>query len=455
MMKNPVCLLGLLAWAASLAPAPAAQTLPPGSGFDWQRVGGFPINADDLAFGPDSLGRPAARLWALSAEGLLRLDTTGGALPTWFVVDRFRTAYRLLPLSADTLLVLYVGVLRSTDGGRTFEIVIDVTDSPYFSLTEIPEGVAHAGRLLAGDSGNLQITDDNRYSDDRGATWSVSAVPEWGGGRDRVVVPAGGPYAGYVVSATWRGAMYSADGGATYHESNLWGFALGELVCVVEGPGGLPRVLLADNAGSGRVNIWSSDDGGQTWTLAAPTLGGSGLAGLLGLGGPSAVMVEADGTVRRSDDAGETWAAVGRAPDVTTSLTVRAATAELGPDGRLYVGLSRNGCCERGWVYRTEPLEPVAAEPAPGPVDEGLGLEVRPNPSGGAAVVAFTLAQPSEVVVALYDTLGRRVALLQEGARSAGRHTFALDTARFAPGVYVVRVETEDAVVTHLLTRLE
>jgi hypothetical protein len=66
-------------------------------------------------------------------------------------------------------------------------------------------------------------------------------------------------------------------------------------------------------------------------------------------------------------------------------------------------------------------------------------LEVRPNPFRGAATVTLTLPEPSEVTVALFDALGRRVALLHEGPLAAGRHAFALDGGALPAGVYVVR----------------
>ena len=52
------------------------------------------------------------------------------------------------------------------------------------------------------------------------------------------------------------------------------------------------------------------------------------------------------------------------------------------------------------------------------------------------------MAAPGEARVALYDVLGREVAVAAQGERAAGPHTVALDTAGLAPGVYVVRVVT-------------
>ncbi len=68
-------------------------------------------------------------------------------------------------------------------------------------------------------------------------------------------------------------------------------------------------------------------------------------------------------------------------------------------------------------------------------------LAVRPNPTGGAAVVPFRLAESAHVQVSVYDVLGRSVAVLVDGAFEAGEHAATLDASRLAPGVYVVRLD--------------
>jgi hypothetical protein len=66
--------------------------------------------------------------------------------------------------------------------------------------------------------------------------------------------------------------------------------------------------------------------------------------------------------------------------------------------------------------------------------------EVQPNPSSSAALIPFTLGSEAQVEAALYDVLGRRVAVLASGVFPAGRHTLALDGARLPSGVYVVHL---------------
>ena len=63
-----------------------------------------------------------------------------------------------------------------------------------------------------------------------------------------------------------------------------------------------------------------------------------------------------------------------------------------------------------------------------------------PNPAPGAATMAYTLPDAADVVVTVFDALGRQVARLDEGARAAGAHAARLDTRTLPAGVYVVRL---------------
>ncbi|MEM1041117.1 MAG: LamG-like jellyroll fold domain-containing protein [Bacteroidota bacterium] len=64
-----------------------------------------------------------------------------------------------------------------------------------------------------------------------------------------------------------------------------------------------------------------------------------------------------------------------------------------------------------------------------------------PNPFRTATTVRFTLPEPGTVRLTLFDLLGRRIAVLADGAMPAGRHTVRLDGARLPSGVYLVRME--------------
>lgn len=67
-------------------------------------------------------------------------------------------------------------------------------------------------------------------------------------------------------------------------------------------------------------------------------------------------------------------------------------------------------------------------------------LAVGPNPVRGSARVAFRTAQAGLARLAVYDALGREVAVLVDEVRAAGPHAAAWDASGAAPGVYLLRL---------------
>ena len=63
-----------------------------------------------------------------------------------------------------------------------------------------------------------------------------------------------------------------------------------------------------------------------------------------------------------------------------------------------------------------------------------------PNPARGPITIAYQLATSSAVELAVYDLLGRRIAVLVDGEQDAGRHTRVWDARGLASGVYVYRL---------------
>ena len=117
--------------------------------------------------------------------------------------------------------------------------------------------------------------------------------------------------------------------------------------------------------------------------------------------------------------------AVALAPEAILARTTTAAQAKAtdAPRFVLHVTTGRTTATEGGAI-----TEFALAAPAP-------------NPTAGAAVVSFDVPEASAVSVAVYDLLGRRVAVLAEGEMAAGRHTARLEAGALAPGVYVVRMQ--------------
>ena len=84
--------------------------------------------------------------------------------------------------------------------------------------------------------------------------------------------------------------------------------------------------------------------------------------------------------------------------------------------------------------------------PYPNPVRSATGG------SAGTVTVPVVLGERAEVRVALYDVLGREVAVLADGALEAGAHRLVLDAAALPAGAYVVRATAGGRVRTHRIT---
>ena len=104
-------------------------------------------------------------------------------------------------------------------------------------------------------------------------------------------------------------------------------------------------------------------------------------------------------------------------------------------------------------VVLTVTGSPVAGEDAAAAPATAL-LAPTPNPARGTVTLAYTLAEPGPVQLAVYDALGRQVAVLTDGPTTAGRHAAQLDGTALPPGVYLVRLTSSTAMVTRQLTLL-
>lgn len=83
------------------------------------------------------------------------------------------------------------------------------------------------------------------------------------------------------------------------------------------------------------------------------------------------------------------------------------------------------------------PSSPVAAvDEAPPPFRLSAP---RPNPFSASTRLELTVDEPADVTVAVFDALGRRVAVLHEGPLRASTYTLRVDAGDLPPGLYLVR----------------
>ena len=92
-------------------------------------------------------------------------------------------------------------------------------------------------------------------------------------------------------------------------------------------------------------------------------------------------------------------------------------------------------------------------------VEIGLGVPDQlalhapfPNPSRDHATVRYELPEATEVQIAVYDLLGRRVATPVDGRKNVGRAQVQLRTQDLPSGTYILRLQAADQTRTQRLT---
>ena len=412
----------------------AAQNL------EFEEVGGIPVDATDIDFASDGA------LWALASE-LYRLAPGSS---TWEEITSGAGAAgsHLTAISPDTLLrATTSGVHRSLDAGETWTFVYDDGGALYAAALDGPNN----GVILVGPG---TPATGISYSTDRGASFTEATFTVSTSSRpfmNTAVEIPDGPAEGRLVAGVFAGVVISEDSGQTWEPSSLFQdarFWVQRVEIGTDPATGNRRLYatVADAQTPGVDPLYISDDDGLTWTHV-PGMPDAYLFVFVP-GTPSSLIAVERGydiqteriEVWRSEDGGQTWTDAGELPAVPNGNGIHPDDLLIGPDGYLYVSVRRNGP-EREWVYRTtEPVVPVANEPESPELPGAERLVVYPNPAADRITVE---ASQNAGNVVLYDLLGREVRRARLVAGKA-----VLDTARLPAGVYVVRAGGESILVT-------
>ena len=103
-------------------------------------------------------------------------------------------------------------------------------------------------------------------------------------------------------------------------------------------------------------------------------------------------------------------------------------------------------------IARAEPLGFVQDAPTAGPIPTSPA--VYPNPFVGSCTFEVDLTATSSVDLAVFDALGRRVAMLTSANFEAGVHRFSLEATDLPAGVYVARLVLDGRMSTRRITRM-
>ena len=84
----------------------------------------------------------------------------------------------------------------------------------------------------------------------------------------------------------------------------------------------------------------------------------------------------------------------------------------------------------------------------PGTALNNASLSVYPNPASGIINVDFALADNKNTTITLTDLTGRVVNFANCDNMGAGKHTVTFPTSALAPGMYMVRLQSNDGCAT-------
>lgn len=170
-----------------------------------------------------------------------------------------------------------VGLITSTDGGRTWQVTSRGGESDFHALTVGPKGVT-------GFDGTLRTSTDGRSWTDR----SIAAPPR---------ALAASPTSGTLLATTVAGLLLSTDDAATWQKLRPPETAM--LVAWADEQ----TIVTATSAG----RLATSDDAGTTWTLHPNTIGtADALFAERTTDGKVEIIVVVDGKVLRTTDGGAT-----------------------------------------------------------------------------------------------------------------------------------------------------
>lgn len=131
-------------------------------------------------------------------------------------------------------------------------------------------------------------------------------------------------------------------------------------------------------------------------------------------------------------------------PGETIELAVwRAATGRLHREGVSFTFESSptaDGKFHQDALYFLKGQATVNTETTKAPSAELALAPNAPNPFGTATTISYTLPQPTQTSLVVYDLLGRTVARLVDEHQAAGNYTVSFDGQGLSSGTYVYRL---------------
>ncbi|MBU0508608.1 T9SS type A sorting domain-containing protein [bacterium] len=216
-----------------------------------------------------------------------------------------------------------------------------------------------------------------------------------------------------------------------------------------EQPSGGTILRIAENGDS----LWSAAVyGGGTWFNELRVLpdGGYAVSGYI----PSGQGGQSYSFLRRLDCLGDSLWEMG----FTAPYTGRGAFLALDRSNDGGFILSGNAMRDTlyggAWALKTESDPLVTRGPAVSSPHRFTLLQNDPNPFNPRTEITFELTVSADVLLHVFDLLGREVAVLHEGMATAGEHRVSFDGTGLPSGIYVCRLEVDGRTESHKMVLL-
>ena len=281
----------------------------------------------------------------------------------------------------------------------------------------------------------------------------------------------------YVFSGATRQFIYALSS-PNAEESGVFGAAITNVGDVDnDGRDDLAVGAYGENAGatnSGRVYVFSGFDGSPLFDLVSPLAQLDGAFGLVveGVGDTDGDGLPdiAVGAPLENNTRGRAYIFGGDESLIATIEPTEGDSVILGvdiagigdvnDDGRtdVFIGVPQDDIGAINWAGTAGvwSMPPAVANELDAELPEAAVVEsAYPNPFRGSTTIRYTVSEATAVRLAVYDALGREVAVLRRGTMPAGQYDQGFDAANLAAGRYVVTLETNRGRSTLPLTLLE
>lgn len=370
-----------------------------------------------------------------------------------------------------------VGLYSSSDEGISFNLELDEYGGKDIKARTIL--MSENGDIFAGTAY------DGIYYKRAGSTSWKKAYP-YGDVMDIVEHPSGVLFAG-----TWSNGLYrSDDNGQSWQKTNLPG-RLSARKLLVAADSGLFVGALKGDEDPWFIGYYYSKDTGETWTRTVfkEYCGrGQEIKAMLRHPNNDLYISTAFG-IYQSKNNGENWDRIYREtvwfdnhngePVVVESFAVandgqifggtnfgilnsadngntwkflestglknkRISCIKVSPSGYLYVGTIGTGASVVGGIFRSAnkvvSLSNVKTETEISPFRFTLEQNY-PNPFNPSTTIEFSIAQPGQVKLTVFDILGRKVRTLLDEIKPAGHHKVIFDGSGLSSGVYYYKLQ--------------